>query len=103
MKTVSRVVNNEPLVADETRHQVLRVIAEMGYVPHLQAQRLASGRTRAIALHHPLEDPALISSQVEMDFITGIAMGAANQESFFSLMTSELTQAVVVRTRTVSS
>ncbi|MBV9131675.1 MAG: LacI family DNA-binding transcriptional regulator [Chloroflexi bacterium] len=46
MKTVSRVVNNEPNVAEETRRQVLRVIVDMGYVPHLQAQRLASGRTR---------------------------------------------------------
>jgi DNA-binding LacI/PurR family transcriptional regulator len=91
MKTVSRVVNNEAHVAQETRDLVLRVIADMGYVPHLQAQRLASGRTRAIALHYPLEDPALISSQIEMDFITGIALGAADQEYFFSLMTSELT------------
>jgi DNA-binding LacI/PurR family transcriptional regulator len=97
MKTVSRVVNNEPHVAEETRHQVLRVIADMGYVPHLQAQRLASGRTRAIALHYPLEDPALISSQIEMDFITGIALGAADQEYFFSLLTSELTQAGLLK------
>ena len=34
--TVSRVLNNEPHVAEETRHQVLRVIAEAGYVPHLR-------------------------------------------------------------------
>ena len=38
-KTVSRVVNNERYVAEDTRRQVLRVIAELGYVPHLQAQR----------------------------------------------------------------
>ncbi len=92
MKTVSRVVNNEPNVAEDTRRQVLRVIADVGYVPHLQAQRLASGRTRSIALHYPLSDPSLISNEVEMSFITGIASGAAEQEYFFSLITGELTQ-----------
>ena len=93
MKTVSRVVNNERSVATDTRSHVLRVIAEMGYVPHLPAQRLASGRTRSIALHFPLSDPGLISNEVELDFITGIAFGAAEQDYFFSLMTGELTHA----------
>jgi DNA-binding LacI/PurR family transcriptional regulator len=97
MKTVSRVVNNEPHVAEQTRHQVLRVIAETGYVPHLQAQRLASGRTRSIALHYPLTDPGLISNEIEMSFITGTAFGAAEEEYFFSLMTGELTHASLLR------
>jgi len=97
MKTVSRVVNNEPHVAEDTRHQVLRVIAETGYVPHLQAQRLASGRTRSIALHYPLTDPGLISNEIEMNFITGTAYGAAEEEYFFSLMTGELTHASLLR------
>ena len=94
MKTVSRVVNNEPNVAEHTRRQVLRVIADIGYVPHLQAQRLASGRTRSITLHYPLSDPSLISNEIEMSFITGIASGAAEQDYFFSLITGELTQPV---------
>src|SRR5579864_3371681 len=97
MKTVSRVVNNEPNVADDTRRQVLRVIAEMGYVPHLQAQRLASGRTRSIALHYPLSDPGLISNEIEMNFITGIALAAAEAEYFFSLMTGELTHSGLLK------
>jgi DNA-binding LacI/PurR family transcriptional regulator len=97
MKTVSRVVNNEPHVAEETRHQVLRVIAETGYVPHLQAQRLASGRTRSIALHYPLTHPGLIANEIEMSFITGTASGAAEEEYFFSLMTGELTHTSLLR------
>ena len=97
MKTVSRVVNNEPHVAEDTRHQVLRVIAETGYVPHLQAQRLASGRTRSIALHYPLTAPGLISNEIEMNFITGTAFGAAENEYFFSLMTGELTHTSLLR------
>ena len=94
-KTVSRVVNNEPYVAEDTRRQVLRVIAELGYVPHLQTQRLASGRTRPIALHYPLLDPGLISNDIEMNFITGIA--AAEAEYVFSLMTAELTHAGLLK------
>src|SRR5579859_7840575 len=92
MKTVSRVVNNERSVAADTRSHVLRFIADMGYVPHLPAQRLASGRTCSIALHYPLSDPGLISNEIELNFITGIALGAAEAEYFFSLMTGELTQ-----------
>jgi DNA-binding LacI/PurR family transcriptional regulator len=91
MKTVSRVVNKEKYVADETRQQVLRVIEELGYVPHVQAQRLASGRTRSIVLHYPLSIPGLLSNLIEMNFITGVALGAAEEEYYFSLMTGPLT------------
>jgi DNA-binding LacI/PurR family transcriptional regulator len=91
MKTVSRVVNKEKNVAEETRQQVLHTIQELGYVPHIQAQRLASGKTRAIALHYPLSNPGLLSNLIEMNFITGVALGAAEEEYYFSLMTGPLT------------
>jgi len=91
MKTASRVVNKEKNVAEDTRQLVLRVIQELGYVPHIQAQRLASGRTRSIALHYPLSNPALLSNLIEMNFITGIALGAAEEDYYFSLMTGTLT------------
>ncbi len=97
MKTVSRVVNKEKYVAEETRQQVLRVIDELGYVPHLQAQRLASGRTRSIVLHYPLSNPNLLSNQIEMSFITGTALGAAEEAYYFSLMTGPLTSAGLMR------
>jgi DNA-binding LacI/PurR family transcriptional regulator len=91
MKTVSRVVNEEEGVSDETRQRVLRVIEEMGYVPHIQAQRLASGRACSIMLHYPLSDPSLLSNLIEMNFITGVALGAAEEEYYFGLMTGPLT------------
>jgi DNA-binding LacI/PurR family transcriptional regulator len=97
MKTVSRVVNKEKYVAEETRQQVLRVIDELGYVPHIQAQRLASGRTCSIILHYPLSNPSLFSNSIEMNFITGIAVGAAEEEYYFSLMTGPLTSAGLMR------
>jgi DNA-binding LacI/PurR family transcriptional regulator len=97
MKTVSRVVNKERYVADGTRQQVLRVIDELGYVPHLQAQRLASGRTHSIVLHYPLSNPNLLSNQIEMSFITGTALGVAEEEYYFSLVTGPITSASLMR------
>ena len=97
MKTVSRVVNKEKYVAEETRQQVLRIIEELGYVPHLQAQRLASGRTRSIVLHYPLSTPNLLANQIEMSFITGTALGAADEAYYFSLMTGPLTSAGLLK------
>jgi DNA-binding LacI/PurR family transcriptional regulator len=91
MKTVSRVVNEEKNVAEETRQQVLQTIQELGYVPHVQAQRLATGKTRSIVLHYPLSNPILLSNLIEMNFITGVALGAAEEEYYFSLMTGPLT------------
>jgi LacI family transcriptional regulator len=50
MKTVSRVVNNEKRVAEETRRKVLAAIEELGYVPNVWAQRLARGYSGLIGL-----------------------------------------------------
>jgi DNA-binding LacI/PurR family transcriptional regulator len=97
MKTVSRVVNNEKDVSEETRQRVLKVIEDVGYVPHVQAQRLASGRTLSVALHYPLTNPGLISNQVELNFITGVAMGVAQENYFFNLMTGQLTPADLLK------
>src|SRR5579859_8213473 len=97
MKTVSRVVNNERSVAADTRSHVLRFIADMGYVPHLPAQRLASGRTRSIALHYPLTDPGLISNPIELNFVTGVATGAGEADYFFGLVTEKFTPKRLLR------
>jgi len=90
-KTISRVVNGEKDVSEETRKKILSIIDEMDYVPHAQAQRLASGKTRSIALHYPLSNPGLFSERLEMNFISGIAVGAAEENYYFTLLTGEIT------------
>ena len=50
VKTVSRVINNEPMVSDETRARVLQVMHELGYVPNVSAQHLARGHAMVIGL-----------------------------------------------------
>lgn len=49
-QTVSRVVNRSPLVAEKTRAQVLKAIAELSYRPNLAARRLATRRSSLIGM-----------------------------------------------------
>jgi LacI family transcriptional regulator len=56
IKTVSRVVNNEPNVRDATRARVEHAIAQLNYRPNLSARNLASQRARVIALIY--DDPS---------------------------------------------
>jgi DNA-binding LacI/PurR family transcriptional regulator len=53
--TVSRIINNKPDVADETRQRVLRVMEEIGFAPQNAWRQIRSGRTRLIAVHVPQE------------------------------------------------
>ncbi len=50
IKTVSRVVNGEPHVRENTREKVLAAIAELNYRPNQSARRLAGNRSYLIAL-----------------------------------------------------
>jgi LacI family transcriptional regulator len=49
-KTVSRVINNEPLVRAETRSRILQAIEQLNYRPNLNARGLASNRSFLIGL-----------------------------------------------------
>ena len=48
--TVSRVVNGHPNVRESTRRRVRDAMLELGYVAHVTARSLASGKTRAVGL-----------------------------------------------------
>lgn len=56
IKTVSRVVNQEPNVRPLTRMRVERAIAQLNYRPNISARNLASSRARLIVLVY--DDPA---------------------------------------------
>lgn len=57
-KTVSNVVNDRPVVRDETRARVQLAIEELGYVPNHAGRELRGGPTRTIALVVPeLQNP----------------------------------------------
>jgi LacI family transcriptional regulator len=49
-KTVSRVINNSPLVHEETREKVLALMKQLGYTPDPQARGLAFRRSFLIGM-----------------------------------------------------
>jgi LacI family transcriptional regulator, galactose operon repressor len=51
-KTVSRVINHSPLLNEETRERVEKVISDLGYTPNPQARALALRRNFLIGLIH---------------------------------------------------
>ena len=53
--TVSRILNDKPDVAAETRARVLQVMDEIGFAPQSAWRQIRSGRTRLIAVHRPEE------------------------------------------------
>lgn len=48
LKTVSRVINNDPLVKEETRKRVLALIDQLGYKPHQAARMMRSQESHII-------------------------------------------------------
>ncbi|WP_026940961.1 LacI family DNA-binding transcriptional regulator [Hellea balneolensis] len=62
MKTVSRVLNNEPNVAKKTRDRVLAVAKELRYTPNLAARGLASSKSYLLALLYDNPSPNYIAN-----------------------------------------
>jgi len=54
-KTVSRVLNKDPMVREDTRELVLGELARIGYAPNLNARNLVTGRQNAIGILMPGE------------------------------------------------
>lgn len=53
LATVSRVLNNSPLVSPSTRERVQAAIAELNFTPNPTARRLSLGKTLTIAVIAP--------------------------------------------------
>ena len=50
ISTVSRILNNAPLVTPEKRQKVLEVIGQMGYEPNASAQGLVRGKSMTVGV-----------------------------------------------------
>jgi LacI family transcriptional regulator len=74
-KTVSRVINDSPLLTEDTRKKVKAVIAKLGYVPNPQARALALGRNFLIGLVH--DNP---NAQMILNMQQGILEGLRDTE-----------------------
>jgi LacI family transcriptional regulator len=51
--TVSRVINQSPLISHETRRKVEEAIKELDYIPNKMARSLVSNRTKLVGLAVP--------------------------------------------------
>lgn len=83
-QTVSRVINNRPDVAPETRQRVQQVINRLGYQPNAIARSLASRRTRTLGLI-----TADFSDYFFTQVIAGAEIEARKQGYFFMLGSTE--------------
>jgi LacI family transcriptional regulator len=78
-KTISRVINGSPLIAEKTRQAILEAIETLGFVPNPQARALAFRRNALIALLH--DNP---NAQTVLNFQNGVL--AAIRDTDFALI-----------------
>jgi LacI family transcriptional regulator len=62
--TVSRALNNNPRISDETKRKVLEMAEKLGYEPNTMAAALRMGRSRLIGIIVPFADRIFFSSVI---------------------------------------
>lgn len=82
MKSVSRVINNEPNVSEKLREKVEAAVDSLGYVPDLAARSLAGGRSFTLGVL--LDNP---SPNYTMKLLTG-AYRACRRHGYHLLMSN---------------
>ena len=85
--TVSRILNDKPDVADETRGRVLAVMQEIGFAPQSAWQQIRSGRTRLIAMHVPQD-----FNPPHLRLIMAAALGVEEAGYSINIITRTLTE-----------
>lgn len=82
IKTVSRVINDEPMVSNNTRRKVKAVIEELGYQPNLIARSLKKRKSNTIGFIIPdIGNPAFT------EMVKG-CMDSLNNMGYFTLLGS---------------
>ena len=72
--TVSRVINGESNVKEETRQRVLEVIDRVNFQPNIAARSLAAGRTNVIGLVIPAGIAEIFSDPWFPQVVNGISI-----------------------------
>lgn len=62
--TVSKALNNSPLVKPDTKNKIVEIANKMGYKPNFAAQKLVSKQTKIIGLIWPTVDRVVLSTLV---------------------------------------
>jgi len=70
--TVSRVINNSPLISPGTREKTLKVIRELNYVPNILARGLSHQKAFTVALLVNIEDTKSFNNPFFYEVMHGI-------------------------------
>lgn len=70
--TVSRIINNNPLISAETRERTLKVMKELNYVPNSMARGLSNQKAFTVALLVNISEPKAYSNPFFYEVIHGI-------------------------------
>ena len=104
VSTVSRILNNKPDVAEDTRQRVLQVIEEQRFAPQMSWQQLRSGKSRFITLHFPQDfnPPAqtIITSAArrceEAGYSLNLIVGALDENDLLGIYRSGQADATIL-------
>ncbi|EHJ51831.1 LacI family DNA-binding transcriptional regulator [Streptococcus macacae] len=88
--TVSRVLKNNASISEKTKIKVKKAMADLGYVPNLAAQMLASGLTYCVGVVlPPLMSPDRLNDPFFMEILTAINDEATQNQFTVSIATSD--------------
>jgi DNA-binding LacI/PurR family transcriptional regulator len=87
VSTVSRILNDKPDVAEETRERVLNIIKDYHFAPQAPWQQLKSGKSHFITLHYP-KNPNRI--HMINSFVIGAATACEQNNYSLNLVVSPL-------------
>ncbi|WP_019805593.1 LacI family DNA-binding transcriptional regulator [Streptococcus mutans] len=87
--TVSRVLKNSSSISQKTKDRVQQAMTDLGYVPNLAAQMLASGLTHCVGVvFPPLTSPDRLSEPFFMEILAAINNEASRNKFTVSIATS---------------
>jgi LacI family transcriptional regulator len=87
--TVSRVINADVNVKEDTRRKVLEIIQDINFQPNLAAKGLATGRTNVIGIVIPASVSTLFTDPYFPQFIQGVATACNNRNFLVMLWLAE--------------
>jgi len=87
--TVSRVINNDPHVSDETRARVMEVVKRLNFHPNAAARSLAAGRTRVLGMVIPTGVASLFTDPYFPLLLQGVALACNARDYSMTLWLAE--------------
>jgi LacI family transcriptional regulator len=78
--TVSRSLNDSPLVSAETKAKIRRIAEEQGYRPNTHARKLVSGRSKTLGVFFLSRAEISLSENFGTQFLEGIARESQNHD-----------------------